>query len=286
MAEKGLIRGLVIGVPSLVVLGAASLSMLGYGAASAIESRFGVPTELTYDTPLDLLHLSSHAFSGWIEIADEIHTLENFKLLATVMAAIGLAITLVFIGSHTPKVREPVIKTGSSIALMLSKIPGWQFIQRGRRWLRKEIISFIPLAALSIAPWLLIFAMKTVLILFALLPYLGYVGAMKQLQTWIVSAEHCTPIGSRNERLILSDLPKASAQQENKSKATPCLALWRNGSMIAEGRHVASTGSTIILFDPVSGNVTIEPTEGSSLRLHGLSAMTLKELIETPNTDN
>ncbi|MDH2049635.1 hypothetical protein [Achromobacter marplatensis] len=286
MAEKSWVRGLVIGVPTLVVLGAVSLSMLGYGAASAIESGLGVPTELTYDTPLDLLHLSSHAISGWIEIVDKIHTTEDFKWLAITATGVGLAITLIFIGSHTPKVRKPVIKAGSNIALMLSKISGWRLVQRGCTWLLKEKISFIPFAAFAIAPWLVIFVIKTVLILFAILPYFGYLGAMKHIQTWIVSAEHCAPIGGRNERIILSNLPKASTDRENKIKVTPCLALWKNGSIVAEGRHIASTERTIILFNPVSGNVVIEPTEGSSLRLSGLSAMTLKELIETPNTDN
>lgn len=275
----------MIGVPTLVVLGAVSLSMLGYGAASAIESGLGVPTELTYDTPLDLLHLSSHAISGWIEIVDKIHTTEEFKWLAITTTGIGLAFTLVFIASRAPKVRNPVIKAGSSIALILSKIPGWRLVQRGWTWFRKEIIGFIPLAAFGIAPWLLIFIIKVVLILFAIIPYFGYVGTMNYIQTWIISAEHCAPIAGRNERMILSNLPRASADQKNKIKVTPCLALWKNGSIVAEGRHIASTEGTIILFDPASGNVLIEPTEGSSLRLGGLSAMTLKEFIETPNTD-
>lgn len=286
MAEKSFARGLVVSVPALAILGALSLSLLGYGAASAIEGLFGVPAELTYDSPLDLLHLSNHAILGLVDKVSNLHTSVGFKKVAAMAAGIGLATALFLIVLRRFNARKTSTNARSGIVLALSRIPDRQPVEKGLAWLRKERSSLALFALLGLLPWLFIPIAILLLLLFAALPLLGYWGATEHLQTWIVSAEHCSPVTGRNERLILARLPNVPAEQEKEHKITPCLALWKNGSMVAQGRHIASTSSTIILFDPVSGNVLIEPTDGSSIRLNGLSAITLKEAMETPFLDD
>lgn len=286
MPKRFSLSGFLVGLSTTVVLAAVALSLLGYGAATAIETIFGIPTELTYDTPLDLLHLSNHAISGWMEIIDKLHETAHFKLVAYAAAGVGLALTMLFIGARTPSVREPVTRTSKKALSALSRIPGKKLIQSGCRWLRKQALSFIPFAVGGATPWLLAPVLKTVILIFALMPLIGYVGAKDNLKTWIVSAEYCSPISGRNERMTMLESQIDKRDQGNIPKITPCLSLWKNGSLVAEGRHIASTERAIILFDPVSGNVTLEPTEGISIRVSGYSASTLRTLIEMHTTDN
>lgn len=282
MAEKGAFHGLAIGVPSAVLAGAVALSLLGYGAANAIETRFGIPAELTYGSPLDLLHLSRHALTGWMEMADKLHETENFRWLVYAMAGVGLALTLIAIAARTPKVRHHAVKAGGRAWRALSNLPGAGAL----RWLRRQALSFTPLAIGAAVPWLLIILMKMAITVFVILPYAGYKGALLHFDTWVVSAEFCSPIRGRNERLNPFNLNASPSRQEYKTKITPCLSLWQDGALVAEGRHVASTDSTVILFDPVSGNVEIEPTEGRSMRLSGPSAAVLNDQLQAPLTDD
>lgn len=221
-----------------------------------------------------------------MEIIDKLHETAHFKLVAYAAAGVGLALTMLFIGARTPSVREPVTRTSKKALSALSRIPGKKLIQPGCRWLRKQALSFIPFAVGGATPWLLAPILKTVILIFALMPLIGYVGAKHNLKTWIVSAEYCSPISGRNERMTMLESQIDKRDQGNIPKITPCLSLWKNGSLVAEGRHIASTERAIILFDPVSGNVTLEPTEGISIRVSGYSASTLRTLIEMHTTDN
>lgn len=56
---KSLIRFLIMVPPVFVLIGAVTLSLLGFGVALAIESVFGVPRGMTYDSPLDLFNLGA-----------------------------------------------------------------------------------------------------------------------------------------------------------------------------------------------------------------------------------
>lgn len=282
MAEKGAIHGLAIGVPSAVLAGAVALSLLGYGAANAIETRFGIPAKLTYGSPLDLLHLSRHALTGWMEMVGKLHETENFRRLVDVMTGVGLALTLIAIAARSPRVRHQMVKAGGRAWRALSNLPGSGVVQ----WLRRQALSFTPLAIGAAVPWLLIILIKMAIAMFVVLPYVGYEGALRHFDTWVVSAELCSPIRGRNERLNPFNINASPPRQEYKAKTTPCLSLWQDGAPVAEGRHITSTDSTVILFDPVSGNVVIEPTEGRSIRVSGPSATVLADQLQAPLTDD
>jgi hypothetical protein len=104
-------------------------------------------------------------------------------------------------------------------------------------------------------------------ILFSILPAIGYSAAKAHLHTWIVAAEYCAPLTNREDRLSRnSNRPEKSEDSSTMAKITPCLLLWKNGFVIAKGRHIVSTNSHIVLFDPESGEVRLEPIDGVFVR--------------------
>lgn len=286
MAEKGVIHGLAVSVSAAVLAGAVTLSLLGYGTALAIESRFGIPAELTYNSPLDLLHLSSHALFGWIEVVTKVHETENFRWSAYLAIGVGLVAALVTIAIREPKVRQQARKVGDATGRALARPPCAAALRSVLQWFRGQALSFFLLAVCAAMPWLIVVLMGAVIFAFAIVPVFGYEGATRQFDTWIISAEHCSPIRSRNDRLNPFSIHSAPSSQEVEAKTTPCLSIWKDGTLLAQGRHITSTDSTVILFDPVSGNVVIEPTEGRSIRVSGPSGTVLADQLRTPLTDD
>lgn len=284
MAEKGVIHGMAVGVSAVVLAGPVALSLLGYGAALAIQSSFDIPAELTYNSPLDLLHLSSYALSGWIEMLELARETERFRWLVYVAIGIGLAVAFVTIGIRTPKVRQQACTAGTAAGRALTKLPCAAALRAALQWLRRQALSFSLLAMCAAIPWLLVVLVSAAVAIFVIIPSAGYEGAMRHFNTWVISAEHCSPILSRSERLNPVNIHPFG--QEFKAKTTPCLSIWKDGTLLAEGRHITSTDSTVILFDPVSGNVVIEPTEGRSIRVSGPSGTVLADQLRTPHTDD
>jgi hypothetical protein len=287
VSSRGVIRFLV-SLPATALVGAVILSLLGYGAASAIENTFGMPRNLTYDSPLDLLHLASHAIAGWMEILVDLWMSLPFWQLVLKMSGIGLVMTVLMLVSRVFATHKGARKALTTVLAKVRRFPGLDLMLSCGHWLRKEKLSLIPLAACSIAPWLVVLLIALALLLFTALPVMGHNGAMKHLHTWTIAAEYCTPLSSRDNTLNSHNRSTEKGDQESsrmaKAKMTPCLSLWKNGSLIAEGRHVASTASHIVLFDPATGDVRREPTDGVSVHVSGMSAPALLMLIKSSNT--
>jgi len=272
--------------PVLVLVGAVILSLLGFGAAFAIESIFGVPREMTYDTPLDLLNLGGHVIAGGLESLDGWSKSKNFTQIALLACGAGAAITALWLLYRAVAVHGRKQNDDRSYRPN-RKIPGAIAVVRFGRWLFKEKWCLIPGLIISAIPWLCIYFMGFVLILFAGIPAIGYGIANDYLHRWIVDAEYCAPVSSREERLRIKASDVASRRKPSEdARLTPCLSLWKDGVLIGEGRHVASTDKYIILFDPVTGGVNLEPANGVTIRLKGMSASELYQLIDRDDTED
>lgn len=285
MTEKRALNGFTVGVPAALALGAVTLSLLGYGAANAIEEIFDIPADLTYDSSMDLLYLSRHAILGFFELITAPEKIENFLWLAVASIGTGLTLTLISIG--LPALLGALKSrslTGRAKSYILGTRSGLLPRRSVQQWFRKRAVNLIPLVMGIIAPLAGALALMLATIPFITIPIIGYTSASAHFNKWIVSAEYCSPIRSRSERLNFFNIH--AGPPSRKSKTTPCLSLWQDGALVAEGRHVASTDSTVILFDPVSGNVVIEPTEGRSIRVSGPSGTVLADQLRTPLTDD
>jgi hypothetical protein len=273
------VRLLIVALPVFVLAGGVTLSLLGYGAAIAIETTFGIPRELTYNSPIGILNLSSHAIGGWIDFLDPFLESEKFKDLVLQMTGAGIVLSALLLGYRFCKVRGNGLGRRSRRARGISQSGPVKFLGRVGRWLFQEKLYLLPFLACATAPWLIVAVLTVLSTTFAIFPLIGHELAARYFHSWIVSADYCVPLSNRDERLR-EKLPESESVNSSKVKVTTCLSLWKDDIFVAEGRHVASTDKNIILFDPISGDVRIEPMEGISVRMSGLSATKLKKLIE------
>ncbi|CAB3882547.1 hypothetical protein [Achromobacter deleyi] len=286
MSFKVVLRALILGVPALVVAGAVFLSLLGYGVAGAIETTFGVPREMTYSSPLGLLHLSSHAVAGWLGVLESVYQSPGFKLLALISSGIGAAATVLFLIIRIRASRRSVYRGNKSSSWVFARIPVVKQLLGFGRWLFKEKLYLAPLVIGAAVPWVVITVMMAVVFLFAMVPLAGYSSAKAYFHTWIISADYCTPLSSRVERLSSAGRKKESDGRSEKVKIITCLDVWKSGKLIAGGRHVVSTDRHIILFNAVTGDVRVESLNDVSVHLNGLSATELRRVIENNNSIN
>lgn len=99
-------------------------------------------------------------------------------------------------------------------------------------------------------------------------------SASAHLGTWVVAAEYCVPLSNRDARSSThGNKPEKPEDSSLVINVTPCLFLWKNDAVVAKGRHIVSTNSHIVLFDPSSGEVRLEPIDGVSVRMDDIQAV-------------
>lgn len=262
MSVTRLAYRIILIIPAIILTSAVLLSLVGYGAASAIESTFGISRELTYESPLDLLHLSSLSIIGGIDQFSNFLK-HNFLTLALAAVIVGLAasllcLTLKYI--HTLLVKFNRSRKIIEIKANLKKAR----IYSAAKWAHKNGKLFIPLLVVAVGPWAIISILSITITTLTIAPLFGFNTAEKHLKKWTIDADYCVPLLNREARTSATSNPETKSQP--KKLVTPCLSIWKNGSMLAEGRHITSTSRHIILFEPLSGNVILEPINGVSLR--------------------
>ena len=254
-----------IGISSIALTCTITLFLLGYSSALAIESVFGIPAKLTYSSTLELLHLSSLVFSGWLETINSQDFREQTKELTITTLIIGTAISasIFTIKKTFKKNKENQEKTENN-----------SFLIKTIKLIYKEKLNFIPIVIGATLPIAITFIMVAIIALFITIPAIGLPAAEQHLQSWIIEPDYCTPLINRENRI-----PKKQnkSQNKNQKKATPCLSIWKNGKYVAEGRYIASIGSHIAIFNPENGEVLIEPIDGASIKVSGEEKLNQKE---------
>lgn len=280
IVARKIIRSLAVAIPVVVLVGAVTLSLLGYGVALAIESTFGIPRDMSYSSPLGLLHLASYAIGGWIDCLGPLVESEKFQRFALVMAGFGIILTIPFlVYRYRVEKRKKGLVRGYGLKRRFSQNIFARFFSGFGRWFARERLYLLPFFAFASGPWLVVGAFTLLSLIFAFLPLIGQGMAARYFYSWTISADYCTPISSRADWLDRKNLDESGDVGE-RVKVTTCLSLWRGDSFVAEGRHVASTDKNIILFDPMSGSVHVESTDGISVRVSGMPAKELRKLIE------
>ncbi|WP_241083655.1 hypothetical protein [Achromobacter xylosoxidans] len=278
-ALKNFLRFLVVGIPAGVVVGGVTLSLLGYGAAWAIETTFGVPREMTYGSTLDLLNLASLAILGWTEALNLVYVSIYFKEFALALMGFGAALTvlIIFLKNKKEDLKGGDVDLNGKKRSEDNRV--WKAVKRVLGWIGKERFSLLPFVALTLAPWFSVFILMSVVFLFALIPVMGHEAAAKQLREWVVAAEYCAPLSTREERLAPKIREEMVAPESKKYRITTCVSVWKNGVALWEGRHVASTEKHTIIFDPSNGQVGVIPLDGVVMRPAGLPIVDLRAAI-------
>jgi hypothetical protein len=262
-------KKIIVIIPILVLIGTIFLSLLGYGAAGAIETMFGVPRELTYSSPLGLLHLSGHAIAGFMDMSVNFWAFDGFVHLVRYLTALGFSLTIVMFLARAALVRSVWQKNVIDKLPALKRSRGCQLISRFYQWVKRERCCLIPAVFFSAIPWVIVLILAVTALSFSIVPVIGYSAARAQFHKWIVNSEFCSPLASRAERI--EPLKKLDSKATAKEiTITPCLSLWKDKALVVKGRHITSTDRHVILFNPESGKVYIEPIEGVSMEVSGL----------------
>lgn len=250
---------------AIVPVGLAAFSALGYGTALAIEAVFGIPREHAYDSTLGLMHLASIPIT---ELFDRVTNGVVFYGLIKVTLAyliVGLVASFGILAlSRRMKVSPRRRRSWWARSRKRARVA---LAGRGvYRWFVPRKFYFLPLITVF-APGFAWLSMVVVLLGVSLMPVLAYGPAKGYYLKWVAGAQYCTPIETR------TDLQRERAPGPHK--VVPCLALWRSGELVAQGRHLASTSAHVLIFEPESGEIVREAIEGLTIRKAGLSlAMT------------
>ncbi|MGX9937232.1 hypothetical protein ACVFVO_17735 [Advenella kashmirensis] len=173
-----------------------------------------------------------------------------------------------------PVVRKCTKNAYSIWRFRMEAYPGGRMLLSCGQWLSKEKICFSPLIIFSALPFILIWGMSAIAILFVIIPFVGDGAASAHLGTWVVAAEYCVPLSNRDARSSThGNKPEKPEDSSLVINVTPCLFLWKNDAVVAKGRHIVSTNSHIVLFDPSSGEVRLEPIDGVSVRMDDIQAV-------------
>lgn len=267
------------GTATAVALLAVFLSLLGYGGAAAIESRFGVPRGLLYDSPMSLLNLSSYAVMGAVALLDE--PSEAWMTMSGCLLLITMIATLIALTGYGYWLRDRSFAGRFKEKAAVSE--SLRFLERCRGWLGERKFCFLPLG-LNLVVWGIYIGACVLMLLIAITPLLGFVASKHHFQQWAVGAEQCAPVLNRAQRLEIAkaDSVKEQPKVEKTARIVACLALWRDTDQLAWGRLVTSTSSHIVLFNPDSGVVVAEPLGDISIRTYEPQPST----VETRAGDN
>jgi len=142
-------------------------------------------------------------------------------------------------------------------------------------WICLKRFCLIPLV-IGLVPWILHGVFSLIALIFIVVPFAGYSLAEKNFQEWVINADYCKPIATKQERQLIEE---SLGIKGEKPTVTSCLELWRDGVLVRKGRHVVSTNTHVILFDPDSGRVWREPIGDVSRRPSELTVTELNAKI-------
>jgi len=270
----------------IIAISAVALSLLGYGVATAIENTFGIPHQQVYDSTLDLLALSSYAIMAAISSLSEVLENQTLEESTYKMFITGTTITATLFALRSKIIRKLWIK----ICELLRKALHPSKIYAIRNWLILNRLFLLPLSLGAIPPviWAVI---ASLFLMPAIIPFFGFNLANQHFQKWVVAPKYCMPIYSRQERLEYPneiDVEIAKIDAEITKNSVLCLELWNDREPTGiVGRHIASTSSHVMLFDPDSGTVWREPLGQLSIRRTGPTRKELRDkILAAANQEN
>lgn len=271
-------------VTVLVPLASLALVLLGYGFALAVESQFGVSHSLFIESVLDYLHLSVHVIAifperlTWPDFIQQVlkfyGELRPFGLgMAVLVLALCLYSWLVRIAQKYAWSERFIRRAKVAADAVQRRCPlchrwGCVFVHFWRSKAGRfatvslALIASFPIMAVGVAFVLL----SIVVVMYSLLPLIGYAAGQAHLQRWVVAPEICTPVASRMQRMGVVTSHNTSPedpQSGKKSDMASCVRVLRKDAPegAEQGRIVVATSQWLVLFDPHTGAVWRVPVK-------------------------
>jgi hypothetical protein len=242
-----------------VVVGLLSLAgtLLGFGTARAYESMFGLSYGLWFDSPLDLLILSSDAVFGLVHaiysgFAGPDLWLQTGMFSLTVTGVIGLPIAGKWVAS-SPGTQSWQMR----VAANLVDLAGWMVTPQLR--LTQNIGRAAVAATLSFsAVWVSVLGfiglLAVLLSIVSMVPVLGIWGATAYARAAIVEPRSC-----------ISPLPER-LHAEKTRVGVSCVEVrdLRTGASVV-GRQILARGNRVFLYSKEQGRGLMLSTKDASI---------------------
>lgn len=268
----------------LVPLASLALVLLGYGFALSVESQFGIAHSLFIESVLDYLHLSVHVIAffpeglTWSVFLQQVSKLYGklwpFGLgLFLLVLAMCLGNLLVHIAQKNAWPERLIGGVKAAAGAVQCRCPlcyrlGRVFIQL----CQSKVVRFATASMALIAGFPIIavgaaFALLSlVVVMYCLLPLIGYVAGHAHLQRWVVAPEICASVASRTQRMEAVTRHNTSSEKPQSDKmpdAASCVRVLRKDAPegAEQGRVVVATSQWLVLFDPHSGAVWRVPVK-------------------------
>lgn len=250
--------GSVLSVASLLAI---ILASLGYGVSLAVETEFGLPHATIFTSAFELIDLSSVAIMTIVNIgATSVWSVDGFLkitsklwLLAIVLFGLWALLLLSVRDWRWPFKKLRMLRRDQTWLRTPTRKDSWkQFFQSFIWPTIGTLVSFV-------AFWLVWAALFSAPVLLAALPSFGYTLGRTHIKEWVVGAETCAPLATREAR------QKLNPSSQKTLRAVDCVALTKDGKTLAEGLVVLATSSSIVLYNPITGAARRERTDGVSI---------------------
>lgn len=232
----------------LVSFVTATLVLLGYGVSLAAENLFGIPHAAVFDSTFELIDLASVAI---LEIFPTLSdSLSQWALYVKFYKELGIMIgsfaAIWIVVAVVGRFWQP--KRSNGPKPVKTKKPERLYWGRTAKqyWLGHAlIVVFIAISPLfSLLGVIAILVMLTVL---SLVPIIGMSAGTAHINKWVVAPEQCMPtvsLESRRQRLGVKRDPN-----ETTTRVAQCVAVKKDGNVIALGRVVFYTSKAVVLTE-------------------------------------
>lgn len=232
------------------------LALLGYGVALSVESRFGLPHTFTFNSTLDLFSLGTWAiadlltgssWSSWAFYKGLFISSKRVLLPALVMSLIGFLLLWAWLSASRAigrRNRQQKLRAAGVLFKRKARQKSW--VISGSVFLVTSLITtlLIPAATIALAALTLVFCTAL-----AMLPVMGWTAGQSHIEKWVVQPTRCH-----------SNKPEV---ERKPGPAANCLSIKRADNSVEKGRAVFATSTSVVLYDPKTGDAKRLGIEGS-----------------------
>lgn len=247
------------------------LTLLGYGVALSVETKFGIPHAVVFNSTSDLLTLG-----GWavIQMLNYLSKLSEWGFYVAIWEmswpatkiALIVSIAILLFGALV-LAAPPLLRRWTALNDAVKQLRGFASTHR-----RVSVIVAVPLLILgtpllAMPLALLVFLVGLVLLtcFLSIIPIAGLQAGSAHIDDWVVSPTICTPLMARDARL--QPKPVSTLGENTKTKVTTCVSVKKAEGQEHRGRVVFATFNAVVLYDPATGSVRRVSTDGASIEV-------------------
>ncbi len=247
------------------------LSLLGYGVALSVETKFGIPHAVVFNSTTDLLTLGSWAVIQMLNYLSKLSEW-GFYLAIWEMSWPATKIALMF--------SMAILVIGALALAVPALLRRWTGLNDSVKQLREfasthrkvsvivAVPLFIlgtPLLAMPLALLVILVGLVLLACFLSIIPIAGIQAGSAHIDDWVVGPTICAPLMARDTRL--QPRPASKQGENSKVKATTCVSVKKAEGPEHRGRVVFATFNAVVLYDPATGSVRRVATDGASIEV-------------------